>query len=62
MQLFIFGGINVYLSQTPGTQPCGPQLCVLFGAQSCVPMKNNVTLVAFSHQRVAFIQQILDFG
>ena len=44
MQLFIFGGINVYLSQTPGTQPCGPQLCVLFGAQPCVPMKNNVKL------------------
>ena len=27
------------LSQTPGSQPCGPQLCVLFGAQPCVPMK-----------------------
>ena len=41
MQLFFFGGINVYLSQTPGSQTCGPQLCVLLGTQPCVPIKKR---------------------
>ena len=43
------------ISQTPGTQPCGSQLCVLFGTQHCVPMKIMYIIGGGSYEQRFYI-------